>query len=188
VLVNNAAKLTKRVHLPEFRKPLPGGAKMKFQHRHHAHFIVCTLVLLMSGAEVTFAEEIQQTKASFSTLDCLFSVNYGSNQNNNELDLVSLEQRVRSSKALRFSDKIKLKFEVNKLVGAASDFHKGRGNESVRSLRLRFERTLSKAFVLLRKDTELHQKLSSSQEILWEKLLDADRSGETPAPGSKFDA
>ena len=53
-----------------------------------------------------------------------------------------------------------------------TSFHQGKSNESVKSLRARFEGVLSKAFKLLQKDIQLHQELSSSRETLWKMLLD----------------
>ena len=148
---------------------------MEAQSRYLTYFIMVILVWTALGTEVCFAGDPLMTKASFSTQTYLYSADSTAKKLRKGLDLESLEQRVRTSSALGFFDKIKLKFEVDELIQSVSNFYNDKSHESVRVLRVRYEALLSKALELLQKDTELRRELSSSREVLWKMLLDPVR-------------
>jgi hypothetical protein len=145
---------------------------MKAQSRYLAYFIMVILAWTTLGAEVCFAGDILIAKASFSTQKYPYSADSTAKKLRREMDLESLEQRVRTSSALGILDKIKLKFEVDGLIQSVSNFHNDKSNESIKVLRARYEGLLSNVLELLQKDTELRQEFSSSREALWKILLD----------------
>lgn len=89
------------------------------------------------------------------------------------LDLPSLEQRLRDTKAIGVFTKLSLKNQVDDLLGALKAFHAGQHNPPLTELRESFETLLLKVVSVLQKgDPQLASAISSSRDAIWGVLSD----------------
>jgi hypothetical protein len=89
------------------------------------------------------------------------------------LDLASLEQRLRDTKAIGVFTKISLKNQVDDLLTQFRAFHAGRAGAVLTELRDRYNLLLLKVLSLLQgSDPVLAQAIASSREAIWGLLAD----------------
>jgi hypothetical protein len=89
------------------------------------------------------------------------------------LDLVSLEQRLRNTKAIGVFTKISLKNQVDDLLAQFRAFHQGRAGAVLTELRERYNLLLLKVMSLLQgSDPVLAQSIAASREAIWGLLAD----------------
>jgi hypothetical protein len=92
------------------------------------------------------------------------------------LDLASLEQRLKDTKAIGVFTKLSLKNQVDDLLEDFRNFHKGAGTTPPQSLRTQFDLLMIKVLALLQDgDPQLAASISSSRESLWDILKDPDK-------------
>ncbi|MGA8709116.1 MAG: hypothetical protein WB646_19245, partial [Steroidobacteraceae bacterium] len=89
------------------------------------------------------------------------------------LDLNSLEQRLRDTRAIGVFTKLSLKNQVDDLLQQFKAFHAGQSKASLAQLREKFELLLLKVVSLLQDgDAPLAAAVSSSREAIWGVLAD----------------
>jgi hypothetical protein len=89
------------------------------------------------------------------------------------LDLASLEQRLRDTKAIGVFTKISLKNQVDDLLAQFRAFHQGRAGAVLSELRDRYNLLLLKVLSLLQGgDPVLAQAVATSREAIWGLLAD----------------
>ena len=89
------------------------------------------------------------------------------------LDLKSLEQRLRDTKAIGVFTKLSLKNQVDDLLGQFRTFHDGRAGAALTELRERYNLLLLKVLSLLQgSDPMLAQAIAGSREAIWGVLAD----------------
>jgi hypothetical protein len=89
------------------------------------------------------------------------------------LDLTSLEQRLRETKAIGVFTKLSLKNQVDDLLGQFRAFHKQQSSVALPSLRQKYDLLLLKVLSLLQDgDPPLAAAISSSREAIWGILTD----------------
>lgn len=89
------------------------------------------------------------------------------------LDLVSLEQRLRDTKAIGLFTKISLKNQVDDLLAQFRAFHQGRAGGVLTELRERYNLILLKVLSLLQDgDPVLARAIAGSREAIWGVLSD----------------
>jgi hypothetical protein len=89
------------------------------------------------------------------------------------LDLVSLEQRLRDTKAIGLFTKISLKNQVDDLLAQFRAFHQGRAGAALTELRERYNLLLLKVLSLLQDgDPALARAIAGSREAIWGVLSD----------------
>ncbi|MBV9697758.1 MAG: hypothetical protein JO005_12580 [Gammaproteobacteria bacterium] len=89
------------------------------------------------------------------------------------LDLVALEDRLRSTKAIGVFTKLSLKNEVDALLGAFREFHRGAPSPTLPQLRQRYDLLLMKVLSLLQDgDPSLASAIGASREAIWAVLID----------------
>jgi hypothetical protein len=92
------------------------------------------------------------------------------------LDLATLEQRLRETRAIGVFTKLSLKNQVDDLLGQFRAFYAGQGALTVAELRRSYELLLLKVVTLLQDgDPALASAVSSSREALWAILSDRTR-------------
>jgi hypothetical protein len=92
------------------------------------------------------------------------------------LDLGSLEQRLRDTKAIGVFTKLSLKNQVDDLLDEFRDFHKAYDSSRLTKLRQAYDLLLMKVLSLLQDgDPALARDVSSSREALWSILVDPDK-------------
>lgn len=89
------------------------------------------------------------------------------------LDLASLEQRLRDTRAIGVFTKLSLKNQVDDLLGQFRAYHKKEAQISLTELRQRYNLLLIKVLTLLQdNDAALAAAISSSREAIWLILSD----------------
>jgi hypothetical protein len=89
------------------------------------------------------------------------------------LDLTSLEQRLRDTKAIGVFTKLSLKNQVDDLLAQFKSFHQGQSESTLAQLREKYELLLLKVISLLQDgDPPLAAAVSSSREAIWGILAD----------------
>jgi hypothetical protein len=89
------------------------------------------------------------------------------------LDLASLEQRLRDTRAIGVFTKLSLKNQVDDLLGQFRAYHKKEAQISLTELRQRYNLLLMKVLTLLQdNDAPLAAAISSSREAIWLILSD----------------
>ena len=89
------------------------------------------------------------------------------------LDLDSLEQRLRDTKAIGLFTKLSLKNQVDDLLNAFRAHYSGKSNIPLSNLRQRYDLLLMKILTLLQdSDTSLAADVRSSREAIWDILKD----------------
>jgi hypothetical protein len=89
------------------------------------------------------------------------------------LDLNSLEQRLKDTRAIGVFTKLSLKNQVDDLLGDLRDFHKGSSKTSQSVLRQKYDLLIIKVLSLLQDgDPPLASAIASSREALWQILMD----------------
>ncbi len=92
------------------------------------------------------------------------------------LDLKSLEQRLKDTKAIGLMTKLAVKNQVDDLVDQFRAYHDGRRPPTLPDLRRPYELLLMKLLSLLQdKDPSLAQALNDSREAIWGILSDRDK-------------
>jgi hypothetical protein len=90
-----------------------------------------------------------------------------------QLDLVSLEQRLKDTDAIGFMTKLTLKNQVDDLLGRFEAHHEGTQKVNLTELRQPFDLLIIKVLSLLQdRDAPLAGAISTSREALWEVLAD----------------
>jgi hypothetical protein len=89
------------------------------------------------------------------------------------LDLGSLEQRLKDTKAIGVFTKLSLKNQVDDLLGELRAFHNGSGKTPTAVLRQKYDTLMLKVLTLLQDgDPQLASAIASSREALWGILMD----------------
>jgi outer membrane biosynthesis protein TonB len=92
------------------------------------------------------------------------------------LDLGSLEQRLKDTKAIGVFTKLSLKNQVDDLLGELRAFHKGAAKTQVAALRQKYDTLIIKVLTLLQDgDPQLASAIASSREALWGILMDPQK-------------
>jgi hypothetical protein len=92
------------------------------------------------------------------------------------LDLTSLEQRLRDTRAIGVFTKLSLKNQVDDLLGEFRTFHRRQGALTVAELRQKYDLLLLKVLSLLQDgDPPLAAAISSSREAIWAVLIDPQK-------------
>jgi outer membrane biosynthesis protein TonB len=92
------------------------------------------------------------------------------------LDLGSLEQRLRDTKAIGVFTKLSLKNQVDDLLGQLRAFHKGAAKTPAAALRQKYDTLIIKVLTLLQDgDPQLASAIASSREALWGILMDPQK-------------
>jgi hypothetical protein len=92
------------------------------------------------------------------------------------LDLASLEQRLRDTRAIGVFTKLSLKNQVDDLLAQFKAYHGGQSRTTLTELRQRYELLLLKVIGLLQDgDPPLAAAISSSREAIWGLLTDPRR-------------
>jgi len=103
------------------------------------------------------------------------------------VDLTGLETRLRETSAIGLFTKLKLKNEVDDLLGRFRTFHEGRGGATLTKLRESYDLLVLKVVSLLQdKDAPLARDIFTSREALWNLLADPVKFktlGSTSTPG-----
>jgi hypothetical protein len=89
------------------------------------------------------------------------------------LDLGSLEQRLKDTKAIGVFTKLSLKNQVDDLLGELRAFHQGSAKTPTAVLRQKYDTLMIKVLTLLQDgDPQLASAIASSREALWGILMD----------------
>jgi len=89
------------------------------------------------------------------------------------LDLGSLEQRLKDTKAIGVFTKLSLKNQVDDLLGELRAFHNGTAKTPTAELRQKYDTLMIKVLTLLQDgDPQLASAIASSREALWGILMD----------------
>src|SRR5258708_3147107 len=89
------------------------------------------------------------------------------------LDLGSLEQRLKDTKAIGIFTKLSLKNQVDDLLGELRAFHNGSAKTPTAVLRQKYDTLMIKVLTLLQDgDPPLASAIASSREALWGILMD----------------
>ena len=92
------------------------------------------------------------------------------------LDLTSLEQRLKETRAIGVFSKLSLKNQVDDLLGQFKAFHNRRSSTPLSELRQRYDLLLLKLLSLLQDgDPPLASAISSSREAIWGILADPQK-------------
>jgi hypothetical protein len=92
------------------------------------------------------------------------------------LDLGSLEQRLKDTKAIGLFTKLSLKNQVDDLLGELRAFHKGAAKTPAAVLRQKYDTLMMKVLTLLQDgDPQLASAIASSREALWGILMDPQK-------------
>ena len=92
------------------------------------------------------------------------------------LDLGSLEQRLKDTKAIGVFTKLSLKNQVDDLLGQLRAFHKGAAKTPAAALRQKYDTLIIKVLTLLQDgDPQLASAVASSREALWGILMDPQK-------------
>jgi hypothetical protein len=92
------------------------------------------------------------------------------------LDLTSLEQRLKETRAIGVFTKLSLKNQVDDLLGQFKAFHNRKSSTPLGELRQRYDLLLLKVMSLLQDgDPPLASAISSSREALWGILADPQK-------------
>ncbi|HEX4647762.1 MAG TPA: hypothetical protein VH111_02965 [Steroidobacteraceae bacterium] len=92
------------------------------------------------------------------------------------LDLPSLEQRLKDTRAIGLFTKLSLKNQVDDLLGEFRIFHSGNHTLTVAALRQKYDLLLLKVLSLLQDgDPPLAAAISTSREAIWEILIDPQK-------------
>src|SRR5580698_1841399 len=92
------------------------------------------------------------------------------------LDLSSLEQRLKDTKAIGVFTKLSLKNQVDDLLGELRAFHKGAAKTPAAALRQKYDTLIMKVLTLLQNgDPQLAAAIASSREALWGILMDPQK-------------
>jgi hypothetical protein len=92
------------------------------------------------------------------------------------LDLVSLEQRLRDTKAIGLFTKLSLKNQVDDLLARFRDFYDKKNNARLEDLRQKYDLLLLKVLSVLQDgDPALASAISASREAIWGILADPQK-------------
>jgi hypothetical protein len=92
------------------------------------------------------------------------------------LDLASLEQRLRDTRAIGVFTKLSLKNQVDDLLGEFRALYQGPNKRPTAELRQRYDQLLEKVLGLLQDgDPELAATIASSREAIWGILADPEK-------------
>jgi hypothetical protein len=92
------------------------------------------------------------------------------------LDLTSLEQRLKDTRAIGVFTKLSLKNQVDDLLTQFRAFHNRKSGTPLRDLRQRYDLLLLKVLSLLQDgDPPLASAISSSREAIWSILTDPQK-------------
>ena len=92
------------------------------------------------------------------------------------LDLGSLEQRLKDTKAIGVFTKLSLKNQVDDLLSQLRAFHKGAAKTPAAALRQKYDTLIIKVLTLLQDgDPQLASAVASSREALWGILMDPQK-------------
>lgn len=92
------------------------------------------------------------------------------------LDLGSLEQRLKDTKAIGVFTKLSLKNQVDDLLGELRAFHQGSAKTPAAALRQKYDTLIIKVLSLLQNgDPQLAAAIASSREALWGILMDPQK-------------
>ncbi len=92
------------------------------------------------------------------------------------LDLASLQQRLKDTKAIGIFTKLSLKNQVDDLLGRFRDFYGKKGAENLADLRQRYDLLLLKVLSVLQDgDPALASAIAASREAIWGILTDPEK-------------
>ena len=94
------------------------------------------------------------------------------------LDLNTLEQSLKDTKAIGFFTKVTLKNQIDDLLDEVRHYHRGKAKRTLVDLRRSFELLMMKVLSLLQdEDQTLASNILSSREAIWGLLADPRSSG-----------
>lgn len=94
------------------------------------------------------------------------------------LDLASLEQRLRDTKAIGVFTKLSLKNQVDDLLSRFRDFYSKKGSATLAELHQKYDLLVLKVLSVLQDgDPALASAISSSREAIWSILADPQKFG-----------
>lgn len=92
------------------------------------------------------------------------------------LDLNSLEQRLKDTRAIGVFTKLSLKNQVDDLLSELRDYHRGTSKTLQSVLRQKYDLLILKVLSLLQNgDPQLATAIASSREAIWGILMDPDK-------------
>ena len=92
-----------------------------------------------------------------------------------ELDLSTLEDRLRETPAIGFFTKLALKDQINNLLDAFQAYHRSDSDKSLDQLRERYNLLLLKVQSLVQdEEPQLSQKIYASRDAIWCLLADPE--------------
>ena len=95
------------------------------------------------------------------------------------LNLTSLEQRLRDTKAIGVFTKLSLKNQVDDLLGYFRTYYRGQAKLILSDLRQRYDLLMMKILTLLQDDdVHLAADIRSSREAIWDILRDPKKFAE----------
>ncbi len=89
-----------------------------------------------------------------------------------ELNLATLEERLRETKAISIFKKLSLKGDIDTLLGKIRQAHSAGGRAEVSMLRVQYNAMIDKIYALLKKDPSLAQDILVSRGAIWDVLSD----------------
>jgi hypothetical protein len=94
------------------------------------------------------------------------------------LDLESLEQRLKDTKAIGLFTKLSLKNQVDDLLARFRDFYNKKGTATLADLRQKYDLLLLKVISVLQDgDPSLASTIAASREAVWAILADPQKFG-----------
>lgn len=92
------------------------------------------------------------------------------------LDLNSLEQRLKDTRAIGVFTKLSLKNQVDDLLSRLRAYHQGTGKTPPSELRQKYDLLILKVLSLLQDgDPQLASAIASSREAIWSILMDPQK-------------
>ncbi len=101
------------------------------------------------------------------------------------MDLRSLETRLRETRAIDPIAKLKLKGQIDELLGRIREVHETGASENVGALRQPYERVIGSIQAKLDRDPALASDIVSSREAIWAVLSDPQKFRVQTAKGAK---
>ncbi len=89
-----------------------------------------------------------------------------------ELNLATLEDRLKDTKAISPFRKLALKGEIDDLLGQIRQAHLSGGREEVSKLRPQYNAMIDKIYAMLKTDPKLGQDILASRQAIWNLLSD----------------
>ena len=100
------------------------------------------------------------------------------------MDLKSLEARLRETRAIDPIAKLRMKAQIDELVGRVREVHETGASEYVGALRQPYERVIGSLQAKLERDPALANDIAASREAIWLVLSDPNKFRMQTAKGA----